>query len=102
LGRSVSVELGLNVNRSTSENTLVWRVALGVVVAGAEVVAGAFSLPRVVADENARKNPWGSFDAAEREEELRDATRLLDPAAGCPGREVGRLTLAGWKVARDL
>ena len=25
MGRSVSVELGLNVNRSTRENTLVWR-----------------------------------------------------------------------------
>jgi hypothetical protein len=25
LGRSVSVELGLNVNRSTREKTLVWR-----------------------------------------------------------------------------
>ena len=99
------MELGRKVNRSTKENTLVWRVALGVVVAVAVPVdeASAFSFPRLVADENALKKLCGSLDGVEAELPMRDGPALLDPAADwCPGRELGRLTLAGWKLARDL
>lgn len=77
LGRSVSVELGLNVNRSTSEKTLVCLLDPGMIVDAVEVMLDddddeptAFSLPRLV--EKARKKLWGSFgcDRAVREEPL--------------------------------
>jgi hypothetical protein len=111
-GRSVSVELGLNVNRSTSENTLVCRVALGVVALAPAAVAPdddddedddnfSFSFPRLVADENARKKPFGSFDGTAAKDEARDdGPATLDPPT--PRRELGKFTLAGWNVARDL
>ena len=61
LGRSVSVELGLKVNYSTRGNTLVWHVALRVVVSVAIPVdkASAFSFPWLVTNENALKKLLG-------------------------------------------
>jgi hypothetical protein len=65
LGRSVSVELGLKVNLSTSEKTFVCRVLLGAVVedeadgagGGKMEAAFSFSFPRPAALANALKNP---------------------------------------------
>ena len=55
-GRSVSVELGRNVNLSTNENTLVCLVELGAILAAtADAVVFAFSFPLL--DPNALKNP---------------------------------------------
>ena len=84
-GRSVSVELGLKVNRSTREKTLVWRVALGAIVVEIvdEVGSFSFSFLQLVADENAQKKPWDSFDVADIEEGARDDPALLSPAAEC-------------------
>jgi hypothetical protein len=59
-GRSYSWELGRNVNRSTSENTFVWRGAVGGAGDSAEDAAGgAFSFPLRLA--NAFKNPVASL-----------------------------------------
>jgi hypothetical protein len=57
----------------------------------------SFSFPRLVADENARKKLWDSFDSAGA---AREGPVLL--GEGCPGRELGKFMLAGWKVVRDL
>jgi hypothetical protein len=86
---------------------VVWCVAPGVVVsedvAAPMDEAGTFSFPRPVADENTRKKQGGSLDGVEAEVTIRDGPALWDPAADwCPGRELRRLTLAGWEVARDL
>jgi hypothetical protein len=82
--RSVSVELGLEVNRSTREKTLVWRVALGAIIIEIveEVGSFSFSFPRLVADENARKKRGDFFDVADIEG-ARDGLALLSPAAEC-------------------
>jgi hypothetical protein len=83
LGRSYSCELGRNVNRSTSENTFVWR---GVVEAPGAVVdcavGFAFSFPPRLA--KALKNP------------------VLDVAASFPrddGPAVGAAGCCGLNVA---
>lgn len=98
------------MKRSTSENTLVCRVALEVAVTldedGIPVdedvdEAFSFSFPRLVADENARKKLCGSLDGVETED--RDGPAILEPVVDCkPGRVFGRFALAGWNVARDL
>jgi hypothetical protein len=96
LGRSVSVELGLKVNRSTSENTFVWRVAApaAAVPVVDEACAFSFSFPRLVADEKALKKLCGSFDGV---------LAVDGDGDGRAAREVvGKFTLAGWNVARDL
>ena len=91
-GRSYSLELGRNVNRSTSENTFVWRGDEG----GADAEAGdadgtAFSFPLRLA--NAFKNPVLAVVSFPRD----------GPAIGitcCSGACGFNVAVAGWKLAR--
>jgi len=64
LGRSVSGTLALKVNRSTSENTLVWRVALG----AAAVDYADVMEDQAVADEIAQKKLVGAFGGTDGRE----------------------------------
>jgi len=127
LGRSVSVELGLNVNLSTSEKTLVCLAEDGAPEAGATTIGTwteedtgiSLSLPRmpapVAAFAKARKKPSLLVEVAD----VGDGAALAapeafsfcfedtggipeGPAEPTPNRAPGRLTLAGWKVTLGL
>jgi hypothetical protein len=97
-GRSYSCELGRNVNRSTSENTFVWR---GVVVDAAGAGAGcaiglAFSFPLRLA--KALKKPVLDVASFPRD----DGPAVGVGAAVCCGVVACGLSVAvaGWKLVR--
>jgi hypothetical protein len=111
LDRYVSVELGQNVNLSSSENTFVCHVLLGAVVVDdvdrAEGVRTegtlSFSFPRPEALVNTFKDPRLPFAAGTLDPAMFFSLELMQtPAAPTPYLAPGNLALAGWEVTRGL
>jgi hypothetical protein len=91
-GRSYSWELGRKVNRSTRENTFVWRGGVGVTGVAAEgATEGAFSFP--LREANALNSPALVAASFPRD----------GPAVGIVGCWVPcgfKAAVAGWKLVR--
>jgi hypothetical protein len=62
----------------------------------------AFSFQQLIDDESAWKNPFDSFTGVELEVEAWDGPAALEAGDCWVGCKLGRLTMTGWKVARDL
>lgn len=95
MGISVSVELGLNVNRSTSENTF---VCLGLPEGAGGTTGGAFSFSLSLPLKARKNDP----DVDEGVNVLDEEVDLIDGAGDDvdPYLPPDKFALAGWNVNR--